>query len=333
VISESWLKGIRDFDIEAAYNAMLQTALAPTPPSAAYSGREGVEHYLHYGYCPSDLMNEAVSRTLEFGWSDYAISLLATDLGRTQDAELLRQHSRFYRNLWNPGTQYFQPRDSRGVFVEPFKPLLLTYFDFKEQYTDDYVEGDALQWRWGVFYDPEGLVALFKSRDYFISELNEFFAKAGSSLGSWKPDTYYWHGNQPDMHAAYLFNAAGRPDLTQKWVRWILDHKYDDSYVGLEGNDDGGTLSAWYVFSALGFYPVAGTMRYELAAPLFQRATIHLDNGTLEIRATADPGDTFNLRRATLNHVPLDRSWISHAELAGGGVLQFDVSASGSFAR
>jgi putative alpha-1,2-mannosidase len=146
-------------------------------------------------------------------------------------------------------------------------------------------------------------------------------------LGSWKPDTYYWHGNQPDLHAAYLFNAAGRPDLTQKWVRWILDHKYDDSYVGLEGNDDGGTLSAWYVFSALGFYPVAGTTRYELAAPLFRRARIHLEKRTLEIHATADPDKNLYARQTMLNDVPLERTWISHNELAGGGVLQFDLSA------
>jgi predicted alpha-1,2-mannosidase len=330
VIAESWLKGIRDFDVDTACQAMLATALAPTPHRSAFSGREGVEHYLHYGYCPSELMDEAVSRTLEFGWSDHAIALLASELGRSHDADILHQHSQFYRNLWNPQTQYFQPRDSKGHFVEPFKPLLLTYFDFQERYTGDYVEGNALQWRWGVFYDPQGLISLFKSRDYFISELNSFFAKAGSSLGSWKPDTYYWHGNQPDLHAAYLFNAAGRPDLTQKWVRWILRHKYDDGFVGLEGNDDGGTLSAWYVFSALGFYPVAGTTRYELAAPLFQRALIHLQGRTLEIHATPCVGESMYAMRVTLNNVPLDRTWVTHAELAGGGVLQFDMSDKGA---
>ena len=327
VIAESWLKGIRDFDIDTAYEAMRKTALAPTPARAAFSGREGVEHYLASGYCPADLMDEAVSRTLEFGWSDHALSLLARSLGRSEDEEMFQQHSRFYRNLWNPQTQYFQHRDSQGHFVEPFKPLRLTYFDFQERYTNDYVEGNALQWRWGVFYDPHGLISLFKSRDYFVSELNAFFSHAGASLGSWKPDTYYWHGNQPDLHAVYLFNAAGRPDLTQKWLRWILQHKYDDSYVGLEGNDDGGTLSAWYVFSSLGFYPVAGTTRYELAAPLFRRALIHMNERTLEIRSRNWSDEAMYATRVTLNGSALDRS-VSHDELVGGGVLEFEMRSS-----
>ncbi len=326
VIAETYLKGIRDFDIEKAYQAMRQTALGPTPPGAAFSGREGVEHYLKYRYCPAGLMDESVSRTMEFGWADQAISLLAGSLGKHEDAALFREHSQFYRNLWNPNTHYFQPRDAQGTFVEPFKPLLLTYMDRGGKYTKDYVEGSALQWRWAAPYDADGMISLFKSRDYFVEELNDFFAKSDPAMGAWTPGSYYWHGNQPDIHAAYLFNDAGRPDLTQKWVRWILTHKYGDGYAGLDGNDDGGTLSAWYVLSALGFYPEAGSDRYQLGAPLFERAEVKLKHQPLVIVAENYAPDHPYVRQVKLNDVPLDRTWLRHGEIEGGGVLKFIMS-------
>ncbi len=258
VIADTYLKGIRDFDVETAYQAMCKTALGPTSPGARFSGRKGIEDYLKYEYCPADLMSQAVSRTLEYCYADHAISRLAETLGHQEDAALYEKHAQYYRNLWNPETQYFQPRDSQGRFVEEFRPLLLTYADAGKKYTDDYVEGNALQWRWAVTFDAAGLISLFKSREYFIEELEEFFSKSEPEVGV-RPNSYYWHGNQPDIYAAYLFNAADRPDLTQKWVRWILDKKYGDAENGLDGNDDGGTLSAWYVLSSLGLYPTAGS--------------------------------------------------------------------------
>ncbi len=327
VIAEAYLKGIRDFEVQRAYTAMRQTALAPTPPGAAFSGREGVEHYLQYGYCPSGLMDESVARTLEFAWADSAIANLAEALGQREDADLFRRHAQFYRNLWNSATQYFQPRNAAGEFFKPFKPRLLTYFDPEGKYTRDYVEGSALQWRWGVPYDAAGMIALFKSRDYFVSELNDFFAKSSPTRGGWQPGPYYWHGNQPDLHAAYLFNAAGRPELTQKWVRWILDHKYGDDYEGLDGNDDGGALSAWYVFSALGLYPSAGTDKYQLGAPLFDRVEIRLSGAPLVVIAENRPQQNPYVAKVWLNDTLLDRTWIRHAEIARGGVLKFQMSA------
>ncbi|MEI2724036.1 MAG: glycoside hydrolase family 92 protein [Verrucomicrobiota bacterium] len=330
VIADTYLKGIRDFDVEPAYQAMRRTALARTPPGAAFSGRRGVEHYLKYGYCPAGLMEESVSRTLEFGWADHAISLLAEALNHPEDATLFREHSQFYRNLWNTNSQYFQPRDAQGRFVEPFKPLLLTYLDRGNKFTKDYVEGSALQWRWAAPYDAEGMISLFQSRDYFVAELNRFFAQSDPAMGAWTPGSYYWHGNQPDIHAAYLFNDAGRPDLTQKWARWILDHKYGDGYDGLDGNDDGGTLSAWYVLSALGFYPVAGSDRYQLGTPLFERAEVKLNHNPLVIVAENYATNHPYVRQVWLNDVPLDRTWIRHAEIEAGGVLKFAMSAEPS---
>ena len=325
VVADSYLKGIRDFDVEKAYQAMRRTALAPTPPGAAFSGREGIEHYLKYHYCPAGLMKESVSRTFEFGWADQAISLLAEALGHPEDTTLFREHSQFYRNLWNPATQYFQPRDAEGEFFEPFKPLLLTYLDRKGQFTRDYVEGSALQWRWAAPFDAVGLISRFKSRDYFVEELNQFFAKSSPARGAWNPGPYYWHGNEPDIHAAYLFNEAGRPDLTQKWGRWIMDNKYGDGYDGLDGNDDAGTLSAWYVFSALGLYPVAGSDKYQLGAPLFERAEVKLRDKPLVIVAeNYSPNRPF-VRKVWLNATPLDRTWLRHAEIEHGGVLRFTM--------
>jgi predicted alpha-1,2-mannosidase len=327
VIADSHLKGIRDFDVEEAYQAMRKTALAPTPPGAAFSGRAGVEDYVKYGYCPAGLMKTSVSRTLEFAWADYAISLLAEALGHQDDAALFRQHSLFYRNIWNPDTQYFQPRDAQGKFVEPFKPLLLTYRDRKGKFTKDYVEGSALQWRWAAPFDTPGLISLFKSRDYFVTELDNFFAKSDPAMATWSPGSYYWHGNEPDIHAAYLFNDAGRPDLTQKWARWIMGHKYSDGYNGLDGNDDAGTLSAWYVFSALGLYPVAGSDQYQLGSPLFEKAEVSLKDKPLVVIAENFAPDHPYVQEVRLNDARHDRTSIRHSEIEPGGVLRFVMGA------
>jgi len=327
VIADSYLKGIRQFDVEPAFDAMRRTALARTPAGSPFSGREGVEEYLKYQYCPAGLVRESVSRTFEFGWSDQAISRLADALGHVEDARLFQAHAHFYRNLWNTNTQYFQPRDAQGNFVEPFKPLLLTYLDRGGKLTRDYVEGSALQWRWSAPFDADGLISQFKSREYFVEQLNQFFAQSTSARGSWNPGPYYWHGNQPDIHAAYLFNPAGRPDLTQKWVRWIMDYKYGDSYEGLDGNDDGGTLSAWYVFSALGLYPIAGSDRYELGAPLFPRAEVNLPGGPLVILAQDYSPDNLYVAGASLNDAVLEKKWLRHADLERGGVLRFAMAS------
>jgi len=327
-ITEAWLKGIRDFDVEYAYQSMRSTALGPTPRGAEFSGRRGIESYLKYNYCAADEMDEAVSKTLEYAWADYSIGQLAEALGKKEDAALFAAHAQYYRNTWNPKTQYFHPRNANGVFVENFKPLLLTYLDLKEKYTDDYVEGSALQWRWAVPFDAQGLISLFASPEIFVSELNNFFAKSNPAMGAWNPGPYYWHGNEPDIHAAYLFNEAGRPDLTQKWVRWILDNKYDTSYKGVDGNDDGATLSSWYIFSSLGFYPIAGSDIYQLGAPLFREAEVRIGEKSLLIEADNYAPENFYVQKIWLNDTILRRNWIRHAEIANGGVLRFEMTAT-----
>ncbi|XOV94089.1 MAG: GH92 family glycosyl hydrolase [Bacteroidota bacterium] len=327
VISEAYQKGIRDFDVDFAYQNMKEIALNPMPKGSPFSGREGNASCRLYGYCPADSMDEAVSRTLEFAWSDYSIGLLAKELGKEEDASLFQKLAMNYKNTWNPETKFFQARNADGQFDEHFKPLLLTYVDGDETYTNDYVEGSAMQWRWAPFFDTKGLVDLFKSKDYFITELNQFFEQSDYTIGYWYPGSYYWHGNEPDIHTPYMFNYVGRPDLTQKWVRSILDTKYLNRYDGMDGNDDGGTLSAWYIFSALGFYPVAGTPVYQLGAPLFEKSVINIGKASLKIVArNYDPANIY-VSQIHLNGVLLNRTWIMHDEIKDGGMIEFTMSA------
>jgi len=326
VITESYLKGIRNFDVETAYQAMRKAALGIDIPKEGFKPRENMTECLKFKYCPADLMDEAVSKTLEYAYADDAISKLAKALGHEEDAVLFASHAGFYKNVWNPETQYFQPRNASGQFVEKFKPLMLVYLDLDNEYTDDYTEGSALQWRWAVFFDPMGLISLFKDRKYFVDELDNFFAQSDPTLGAWYPGAYYWHGNEPDIHAAYLFNSAGRPDLTQKWVRWILDNKYGTDYDGIDGDDDAGTLSAWYIFSALGFYPVAGSDNYQIGAPLFKKAELKTGNNILTIIADNYAPQNKYVRKVWLNDIPLDRFWLKHSELINGGTLRFEMS-------
>jgi len=153
--------------------------------------------------------------------------------------------------------------------------------------------------------------------------------KTKKRLGNWNPGPYYWQGNEPYFHAAYLFNEAGRPDLTQKWARWLVEHKHNDDYVGLDGNDDCGTLSAWYVFSAVGLYPVAGTTRYWIGSPIFDRAVVNMGGGiTLTVLAENNSPENCYVQGLWLNDTPLDRFWLDHSEIAQGGVLRFQMGGA-----
>jgi len=326
VITESYLKGIQNFDVQTAYQAMRKAALGIEVRKEGFKPRGGMTDCLKYHYCPDDLMDKSVSKTLEYSYADDAISKLAKALGNDEDAKLFADHSKFYRNIWNPETQYFQPKTTSGNFVQKFKPLKLTYFDFDNEYTNGYVEGSALQWRWAVFFDPEGLISLFKSKEYFVNELNDFFALSDPKRGTFNPGSYYWHGNEPDLHSSYLFNSAGRPDLTQKWVRWILDNKYGAGYEGIDGDDDAGTLSSWYVFSSLGFYPVAGSELYQIGTPLFKKAEIKIGDKILTILADNYAPQNKYVHRVWLNDVLLNHFTFKHEEIACGGTLRFEMS-------
>ena len=327
VVTESYLKGIRDFDVQAAYRIMRKAALTPVPDGSKFSGRHGIQHYLKYQYCPADLMKKSVASTIEYSYADHRLARLAAELGHEDDAKLFLEHAGYYRNLWNPETQFFQPRKADGTFSTDFQPELLTYFDPYGTFTHAYVEGSAWQWRWGVPADADQLIPLFKSRESFVQELATFFEKSSETHGS-GVNAFYWHGNQPDLYAAFLFNHAGRPDLTQKWVRWILETKYSDHEDGLDGNDDGGTLSAWYVLGSIGLFPTAGTERYELTSPIWDQVQIQRPGQPLTITTTNAAAENQYIQQVSLEERELPQRQLNHADLKPGGTLRFDLGPS-----
>ena len=329
LVSEAYQKGLHDFDAETVYAAARETATEGVPEGSRFGGRQGLRDYLEYGYCPSDRVRESVACTLDYAWCDGALALWARAMGKEDDAAMFEQRAGNYKNVWNPETRFFQGRTAAGDFDPKLRPLKLTYLDTGHEYTGAYVEGSAMQWRWGTPFCAEGLVDLWPSREEFVAALRGYLDATNSRIGWWNPGGNYWHGNEPFIHAAYLFNAAGRPDLTQEYVRRIMATKYSDDYIGLDGNDDGGTLSAWYVFSALGFYPVAGTTRYEVGSPLFTKAVIDLGNGhTLTMTAPGNDRDTVHVDEVTLNGAPLHQSHFTHAQITDGGELHFRMGAA-----
>nr|HQH63133.1 GH92 family glycosyl hydrolase [Clostridiales bacterium] len=246
VIAESYLKGITDFEAAEAYAFMKNTALET---GAHPESHPDIQALNRYGYVPADLENISVSKTLELSWAAGSIALLADALGNTEDAALFTGKSMSYKNIFNPATKYFQGRNADGSWQQPFLPNILSYYDeiLPIKVSTAYCEGSPRQWRWTAPQDTAGLIALFGSREYFVRELNQFMADASKNLSAVVPGSGFWMGNEHDMHAPYLFDDAGRPDLTQKWARWALAERFSTAVNGLDGNDDGGTLSAWYV--------------------------------------------------------------------------------------
>ncbi len=329
IITESYLKGITDFDVEAAYGFMKNSS----DNAVEKDGRNYVELYNEYGYIPQDIApgDESVSKTLEYAWEDAAIAVLAKALGKTDDAEKYADKSMYYKNVFNPETKYFQARNADGSFVWNFSPYITTFYDavMIKKFADCYCEGSARQWRWSAMHDIDGMIELFGSKEYFVSELEDFMKDASLTRAAVDPGDGYWVGNQHDIHTPYLFSNAGRPDLTQKWVRWTLKNRFSSDINGLDGNDDGGTLSSWYVFSALGFYPLAGTENYWLGSPNIDSAEVKLSNGkTLEIEAINQSDKNIYVSSVTLNGEELNGCYVTHSQLMNGGKLVFKMSST-----
>ncbi|MBQ6022716.1 MAG: GH92 family glycosyl hydrolase [Clostridia bacterium] len=321
VLAESYVKGL-PFDAEKAYAYMKQAVESD-------STREGASLYNTYGYLPDDLIERySVSKTLEYAWEDAAVAAMAEALGHTDEAALYRQRAQNYRNLWDAGTLYFRPKNSDGSWGRLI-PYMHSFIDdiFGTSLIRAYCEGSARQWRWSVQQDPQGLIELFGGRDNFVKELNAFMEDTSVKRAAVDPGTGYWIGNQHDIHTPYLFCDAGRADLTQKWVRWTLSNRFSTDIDGLDGNDDGGTLSSWYVFSALGFYPIAGTDRYYIGSPCVESAAIALENGKkLNVRAIDQSEKNIYVKSVTLNGKPLAEPYLTHAEIMNGGELVFTMS-------
>jgi len=326
VIAESYLKGIRDFEAEEAYALMKNTALSPE--KVGLDGRDGNAEFLQYGYCPADTIKNSVSRTLEYAWADGSIALMAEALGKTDDAAFFTEKSMAYKNVFDSATKYFRPRNTDGSWQTLFFPNVTSYYDeiLPVKVSRAYCEGSPRHWRWTAPHDTAGLIELFGGPDYFVDELDRFMADASKTRAAVDPGPGYWQGNQHDIHAPYLFDDAGRPDLTQKWVRWALADRHSADVDGLDGNDDGGTLSAWYVFSAMGLYPVAGTDRYWLGSPNLDKAVMNLGGGkTLTVIANNQSPANIYVQSVTLNGVRLDKPSVIHSQIAGGGTLVFTM--------
>ncbi len=322
VIADAYLKGIQGFDIEAAYRGMRRLALQPVPPNSPYSGRVRTAFYAQHGYLPGDKVKGSASIALEYAYNDFAIAQLAKILGKTKDYELFLQRSKNYRHLWDPQLQFFRAKKSDGNWLtQKFNPTA---------WTKDFVEGDAWQYLWFVPYDVEGLAALFGGRQPFLKKLDRFFDEslmeyelAERKLGLKK---YYWHGNEPDIHAATLYLLLGEGAKSDRWIRWIMETRYDDSPAGLAGNDDAGTLSAWYVFNAIGLYPIPARKIYLLTTPIFSRIQLTIEGKTIEIRALNTSSKNRYVGKIYLNGQLLQHRWISHEKLLkDGNILTFEM--------
>ncbi len=328
VLADAYARGITDFDAEGAYALLRAAALSPTAPAKGRGGRAGEEAYDRLSYFPAT-EDGSVSLTTEFATDDFALANLAEALGHAEDTAHLRERMLGYRKLYDPASGFLRARLEDGSLAHPgaFDPLVLS---------DEYVEANAWHSLWAAPHDVDGLVSLLGGQDAFIAKLTDFFQKSKEEYAALPPDSllknmprpYYWHGNEPDIHAVYLFAQGGRPDLTQEWVRWVEDTWYRPGPDGLAGNDDGGTLSAWYVFSALGLYPLPGSDRYLLGAPRFPRATVAVKGGVFTIEALEVSEKKPYVAKVELDGKALSAPELRHADLKAGKTLRFTMSAT-----
>jgi len=339
VVAEAYLKGGRGYDINTLYEALTHGANNAGPLEAV--GRAGVQYYNKLGYVPYDVkINESAARTLEYAYDDFAIAQLAKALGKPKkEIDLYTQRSQNYRKLFDKESGMMRGRNQNGTFQTPFNPF---------KWGDAFTEGNSWHYTWSVFHDVQGLVNLMGGPRPFVAKLDTLF-----TLPPVFDDTYYGsviheiremqianmgqyaHGNQPAQHVIYLYNYAAQPWKAQYWVRETLNRLYRPTPDGYCGDEDNGQTSAWYVFSALGFYPVCpASDQYVLGAPLFPKATLHLPGGhDVVLNAPANSAANRYINNLTLNGQPYAHNWLSHAELLKGATLNFEMSAAPNKAR
>lgn len=322
VIADSYVKGLRNYDVAKAYEAVTRSGREPSPPGSSSPGRRYIADYLTLGYVPAENSDRATSMTMEYAASDGALSQFAREYGREDDALEFEARSRNYRNHWDPDTRFFRARLRDGSFKTPFDP---------NEWGVDYTEATAWQYLWYAPHDPAGLMQLFGGREPFLAALEDLFARSEQEQNNLNDMTrllyriYYWQGNEIDLHTAYLFNDAGRPDLMGKWTRWILRTQYGTGPDGLPGNDDCGTMSSWYLFTTLGLYPIPGYDRYYVGAPRFPAAEITLPGGTFHITARGASEERYIPSEPKLNGRSLDEFAFRHTEITDGGTLDMEM--------
>ena len=333
VVADAYLKGLRGYDIETLYRAMLH-GTENVHPKVSSTGRLGHEYYNKLGYVPYNVgINENAARTLEYAYADWTIYKLAKELKRPKkEIELFAKRSQNYRNLYSKEHKLMRGRNEDGKFQSPFSPT---------KWGGAFTEGNSWHYTWSVFHDPQGLIDLMGGNKAFVQMLDSVF-----TMPPVFDDSYYGgviheiremqimnmgqyaHGNQPIQHMIYLYNYAGEPWKAQYWAREVMDKLYLPTPDGYCGDEDNGQTSAWYVFSALGFYPVCpGSDEYVIGSPLFEKMTLHLENGKkVEINAPGNKADTRYISKIEINGESSSRNYFRHSDLMKGARIDFSMS-------
>ena len=332
VLVDAYMKGVKVEDLETLYKGLIH-GTENVHPKVSSTGRLGHEYYNKLGYVPYDVkINENAARTLEYAYNDWCIWKLAKALDRPKkEQELFARRALNYKNLFDPETKLMRGKNKNGEFMAPFSPL---------KWGDAFTEGNSWHYSWSVFHDPQGLIDLMGGKEDFVMMLDSVFAVPplfddsyyGGVIHEIREMTVmnmgnYAHGNQPIQHMIYLYDYAGEPWKAQYWLRQVMDKMYTPGPDGYCGDEDNGQTSAWYVFSALGFYPVApGTTQYVLGAPLFKKATIHFENGnTLEINAPNNSDKNLYIQSMTFNGKDYTKNYLDHNEMLKGGVISIQM--------
>ncbi len=332
VVAEAYLKGLRGYDIETLYKALIHGA-NNTGPNA--TGRRGVDYYNQLGYVPYNVgINENAARTLEYAYDDFSIYSLGKALGKpASEIDIYKKRAMNYRNLYDPSIGLMRGKNKDGSWETPFNPF---------KWGDAFTEGNSWHYTWGVFQDIQGLINLTGGKQNFVAKLDSVF-----TLSPVFDDSYYGtviheiremqiadmgqyaHGNQPIQHMIYLYGYAGEPWKTQYWARETMNRMYRATPDGYCGDEDNGQTSAWYVFSAIGFYPVCPvSTQYVLGAPLFKKITVNLENGKqLIINAPQNSADNKYVNSMTYNGKLYDLNWVGHASLLQGAIINMDMTA------
>jgi predicted alpha-1,2-mannosidase len=333
LIADAYIKGIRGYDIETLYQAILKNTIGPGPVSSV--GRLGADYYNKLGYVPYNTgINENAARTLEYAYADFCIWQIAKGLGKPKDeTDLYAKRAMNYKNVFDNGRKLMRGRNLDGTFQSPFNPY---------KWGDAFTEGNSWHYTWSVFQDVDGLVNLMGGKENFIAKLDSVFTVPPFFDSSYYGEVIheiremqianmgnYAHGNEPIQHMIYLYSYAGQPWKTQYHIREVMDKLYNYTPDGYCGDEDTGQTSAWYVFSALGFYPVTpGTDQYVIGSPLFRKATLNFENGKkLAIDATGNSKENIYAGDIRLNKKELKRNYIRHSELQAGGRLLFKMQS------
>jgi len=332
VVADAYVKGCRDFDVDAAYQAMLRDATEIGNAEGSF-GRAGIQVYDAMGYVPSDQFEHAASRTMDHAYTDFCVAQVAKGLGRTADADRFYTRSLNYRNTFDRSTGFARGRRSDGTFDEPFNEF---------EWGDAYIEGSAWQCTWAVPHDPAGMAEEMGGRDAMLAKLDRMFVLPPTfEVGKYRCEIHemtemaavdfgqYAHSNQPIHHVLYLYTAMGAPSKAQFWVRRVLNELYGSGPTdGFAGDEDNGEMSAWYVLSALGFYPMCpGHPTYALGAPLFEQATVNVGDGkTFVVSGEWNTADTPYASEVRLNGEGITRLFLAQGDIADGGEVTFRMS-------